>query len=139
MCGLGAFIETVNVYRELDVVGSLWSTGRKLIDAVNSIACELGIQDYFQFYGVPCAPSYVTRDKSRQASMEFRTLFLQEMVKNGVLIPWVALCYAHGQRELDLVTEAARRALRVYRDALEQGCDRYLEGRPIKPVFRKFN
>ncbi len=33
---------------------------------------------------------------------------------------------------------AVAEALRVYRRALEDGPERYLEGRPVKPVFRPY-
>jgi glutamate-1-semialdehyde 2,1-aminomutase len=29
--------------------------------------------------------------------------------------------------------------LRIYRKALEDGIEKYIVGRPVKPVFRKFN
>jgi glutamate-1-semialdehyde 2,1-aminomutase len=29
--------------------------------------------------------------------------------------------------------------LQVYKKALEDGVEKYLVGRPVKPVFRKFN
>jgi hypothetical protein len=27
----------------------------------------------------------------------------------------------------------------MYRKALDEGIDKYLEGRPVKPVYRRFN
>lgn len=139
MCGLGAFVETVNVYQELDVVGKIWASGKALIDGMNGIAHELGIADQFSLVGVPCSPNFLTRDSNGDISLAFRTLFVQEMVKNGVLMPWVALSYSHGEAEISLALEAARKSLEVYRNALTDGVDRYLVGRPIKSVFRKFN
>jgi glutamate-1-semialdehyde 2,1-aminomutase len=139
MCGLGAFVETMKVYQELDVIGSLWNAGKLLIDGMNDIARELKISDYFEFRGVPCSPVFTTRDRDKSVSLGFRTLFLQEMVKNQVLIPWVALSYSHKASEMQTALEAGRKSLLVYREALDQGIEKFLEGRPIKPVFRKFN
>ncbi|TGU70598.1 glutamate-1-semialdehyde 2,1-aminomutase [Geomonas terrae] len=139
MCGLGALVETIKVYKELDVVGQLWKTGSALMEGMNAIAGELGIADYFKFVGVPCSPNFITKDRSGEVSLAFRTLFVQEMINCGVLMPWVAICYSHQQAELDIALEAGRQSLKVYRKALEQGVDGYLEGRPIKPVFRRFN
>lgn len=139
MCGLGAFVETVKVYQELDVIGSIWRAGASLMEGMNGIAAELGIADHFSFVGVPCSPNFLTRDSSGEISLPFRTLFVQEMVKNGVLMPWVALSYSHGENEIAVALEAARKSLEVYRRALSDGVDRYLEGRAIKSVFRKFN
>jgi glutamate-1-semialdehyde 2,1-aminomutase len=139
MCGMGAFVETLKVYEELDVVGRIWDSGRKLSDGMNELAREFGVADCFQFIGVPCSPNFITKDKTGQVSLEYRTLFVQEMIRNGVLIPWVAISYSHQDAEIDMALEAGRKSLKVYSRALEEGIDKYLQGRPIKPVFRKFN
>ena len=82
---------------------------------------------------------YFTKDKSGKTSLEFRTLFSQEMIKNEVLIPWIALSYSHGEKELELTLNAVKKSLHVYKQALEHGIEKYLKGRAIRPVFRKFN
>jgi glutamate-1-semialdehyde 2,1-aminomutase len=61
------------------------------------------------------------------------------MIRNGVLMPWIAPSFAHGDTELQRTLEAARKALAVYAQALEQGVERFLQGPVIKPVFRRFN
>jgi glutamate-1-semialdehyde 2,1-aminomutase len=61
------------------------------------------------------------------------------MIRNGVLMPWIAPSFAHGDAELQRTLDAARKALAVYAQALEQGVERFLQGPAIKPVFRKFN
>jgi len=139
MCGLGAFIKTVEVYRESDVVGSLWKYGVRLLSGMTSIATDLGIQDYFQVEGYPCSPSYVTKDKDGVVSLPLRTLFNQEMIRNGVLIPWIALSASHGETELSFTMEAVRKSLAVYAQALDKGTAAYLKGSVIKPVFRRRN
>ena len=54
-------------------------------------------------------------------------------------MPWIALCHRHGVAELEITQEAADKAFRVIRKAIDEGIDGFLEGPPIKPVFRKFN
>jgi glutamate-1-semialdehyde 2,1-aminomutase len=139
MSGLGAFLETVAIYRENDVCAHLWRYGQRLKDGLRSLAIECGVQDYFTVDGPAISLNYLTLDSSAAPSMEFRTLFAQEMVRNGVLMPWIAVSYAHGEEELEKTFEAARKALSVYAEALEKGVGAYLEGAPIRPVFRKFN
>ena len=139
MCGLGAFVKTVEFYNENHVVDHLWNYGEKLIAGMNRIAKELGIQDYFEATGVPCSPNYSTKDRSGNASLPFRTLFSQEMIKNGVLIPWIAISYAHQEDELNFTLNAVKNALQIYEKALKEGIDKYLAGPSIKPVFRTFN
>lgn len=139
MCGLGAFVETVKFYKEHNVTEHLWEYGTALIEGMNAIARDLGIEKEFELYGVPCSPNYATKDREGNISMPLRTLFSQEMIKQGVLMPWIAISYAHGPKELQFTLDAARKALEVYKKALEEGIEKYLVGEPIKPVFRKYN
>jgi glutamate-1-semialdehyde 2,1-aminomutase len=139
MCGLGAFIRTVRFYQDNNVIDHLWKYGTRLMNGMNGIAIELGISDYFAAVGIPCSPNYVTKDKTGTPSLPMRTLFSQEMINNGVLIPWIAISYAHGDTEYDITMNAVRETLLVYRKALEEGVDKYLIGPVIKPVFRVFN
>ncbi|MBF0405893.1 MAG: glutamate-1-semialdehyde 2,1-aminomutase [Candidatus Riflebacteria bacterium] len=139
MCGLGAFVETLKVYQELDVIGNIWNAGKKLISGMNNIAADTGIADSFQFTGLPCSPNFSTKDSAGNACLGLRTLFVQEMLKCGVLMPWVALSYSHQAEEIDFALEAGKKALAIYKKALSEGYGKYLVGRPIKPVFRKKN
>jgi glutamate-1-semialdehyde 2,1-aminomutase len=139
MCGLGAFVEAVNFYQQHDVIGHLWNYGEKLINGINAIAKDMGLEKYFEVYGIPCSPNYLTKDKTEQSSMGLRTLFSQEMIKNGVLIPWIAISYAHGESELQKTLDATKKALAVYAKGVEDGYEKYLHGAVIKPVFRKYN
>lgn len=139
MSGLGAFVATVKFMHEHKVVEHLWDYGRKLTSMMERQAQAHGIADSFKVGGAACSPFYLTLDKSGANSLALRTLFSQEMIKNGVLMPWIALSYRHGDAELALTEQAIDAAFRVYRRALEEGTENYLQGPVIKPVFRKFN
>ncbi len=139
MCGLGAFIAAMAEYRKHDVIKHLWTYGEKLINGLNAAAKEAGIGDHFRAEGFPCSPGYMTFGKDGKASLPLRTLFSQEMIKGGVLMPWIALSLAHGETELELTLNAARAAFKTYARALEDGTEKHLKGRAIRPVFRKHN
>ena len=139
MSGLGAFIETVKFMKENNVVEHLWGYGRKLIRLMNDTAKDFGIGENFVAGGVECSPYYLTFDKNGENSLGLRTLFAQEMIKNGVLIPWIALSYAHGDKELELTKKALESSFKVYKKAVDEGYEKYLIGDVIKPVFRKYN
>jgi len=139
MSGLGAFVETVKFMHEHKVVEHLWDYGRKLTAMMERQAQAHGIADSFKVGGAACSPFYLTLDKSGANSLALRTLFSQEMIKNGVLMPWIALSYRHGDAELALTEQAIDAAFRVYGRALEEGTENYLQGPVIKPVFRKYN
>jgi glutamate-1-semialdehyde 2,1-aminomutase len=99
----------------------------------------MGLSDLFYMDGGYVSMNYITKDPEGNISMPFRTLFAQEMIKNGVLIPWIAPSFAHGQKELDLTLQAVSDALQVYKKALYEGIDKYLVGPAVKPVFRQYN
>lgn len=139
MSGLGAFIETVNIYKEKDVCRHLWEYGARLRDGLSAVARACGVADHFVMDGPAISLNYITRDETGSPSTKYRTLFSQEMIRHGVLIPWLAVSYAHGDEELALTLAAAEKALQVYANALDGGVGRFLEGAEIKPVFRKFN
>ena len=83
--------------------------------------------------------NYVTRDADGVVSLDYRTLFAQEMARHGVLMSWIAVSLSHRELELQMTLEAARKSLEVYVKALNDGVEKYLEGPAVKPVFRKFN
>ncbi|MBK9699480.1 MAG: glutamate-1-semialdehyde 2,1-aminomutase [Flavobacteriales bacterium] len=139
MSAFGAFNRTVEIYQSEDITGHLWRYGRRLIEGLNTLAAEAGVADRFEAHGFGCSPYYTTRDAQGQVSLPFRTLWSQEMIRGGVLMPWVALSAAHGDAELDQTLTAARKALAVYAAALSDGIDKHLVGPAVKPVFRKHN
>lgn len=139
MSSLGAFVETINQYKQLNVIDHIQKTGNKLINGFNSIAKEFGISDYFKVVGTPYSPNYLTFDNDGNSSLGLRTLFSQEMIKNKVLMPWIAMSWSHKEHEIEIALEAGRKALKVYKKALEGSFSDFLEGDVIKPVFRKFN
>ena len=139
MSGLGAFVATIQFMRENNVIDHLWGYGSKLVNLMNETAKDFNLEKYFVAGGVECSPYYLTFDKDGQYSLGLRTLFSQEMIKNGVLIPWIAISYMHSDEELRITKKALQHTFEVYKKAINEGIDKYLVGDVIKPVFRKYN
>jgi glutamate-1-semialdehyde 2,1-aminomutase len=125
--------------QEHNVIQHLWNYGSELIGLINRKAVEHGIESHFKAGGVACSPYYSTLDSQGNPSLELRTLFSQEMIRNGVLIPWIALSFSHKDAEFDFTANALDESFSVYAKALEDGVGQYLSGPVIKPVFRKYN
>jgi glutamate-1-semialdehyde 2,1-aminomutase len=139
MSGLGAFVATMDFMQRNKVVEHLWEYGQKLTAMMRRQSEAHGIHDSFKVGGVSCSPYYLTLDSSGANSLALRTLFSQEMIRNGVLMPWIALSYRHGDAEFATTERAIEKAFTIYRRALTDGVEKYLEGHVIKPVFRKHN
>ena len=139
MSGLGAFVSTMNFMQQHKVIEHLWSYGNKLITMMNQQAQRYGISDSFKTGGIACSPYYLTLDSQGVNSLALRTLFVQEMIKNGVLMPWIALAYRHGELEFEITERAISETFSIYSKAVEEGVEKYIEGQIIRPVFRKIN
>jgi len=136
---LAAAIETMRMYRELDVVAHMWKQGEKLKRGVLDAAKRQGVEQWFGVQGRPCNLIYYTLDPQGQRSQVYRALFLQELIARGVLAPSFVVNYAHADTDIDRTVTAVDGALGVYRRAIEEGAEKFLIGPPVKPVFRTFN
>jgi glutamate-1-semialdehyde 2,1-aminomutase len=136
---LAAGIETMNVYKNQNVIETLYRQGKRLADGINQRISDLNLNGYFEILGRPCNLIFATRDQSKNPSQSFRTLFLQEMIQRGIISPSFVVSYSHSDEDIDRTIDAASESLAVYRKALEDGIDKYLNGRPVKPVNRKYN
>jgi glutamate-1-semialdehyde 2,1-aminomutase len=139
MNGLGAFVESMKFIQKNNVIEHIWSYGQQLISLMNETAKKFNIEKNFVAGGVECSPYYLTFDNEGNNSLGLRTLFVQEMIKHGVMMPWIAISHSHGKNELKITKEALEKTFEIYKKAIEQGYEKYLLGDIIKPVFRKYN
>ncbi|PWN08045.1 glutamate-1-semialdehyde 2,1-aminomutase [Gracilimonas sp. 8A47] len=136
---LAAALETIKIYREEPVIETLWARGRQLESGLRSIIDELSLHDYFTISGKPCCLVFGTNDENKQPSQPFRTLFMQEAIKQGLLLPSLIVSYAHTEKDIERAIEGIGEALVVYKKAIHEGIDKYLHGKSVQPVFRKYN
>jgi glutamate-1-semialdehyde 2,1-aminomutase len=136
---LGASLETIKIYRNHHVVERLWQAGERLRKQVERSIAENRLEGYFELYGRPCNLIFATHDHDQRRSQPYRTLFMQELISRGVLGPSFVVSFSHSDADIDFTAEAVHGALAVYRKALDEGIEKYLTGRPVKPVYRKFN
>jgi glutamate-1-semialdehyde 2,1-aminomutase len=136
---LAAAIEVMQIYRRENVVEFLYRQGERLRTGIDQMIASLKLGDYFQVLGRSPNLIYATRDQSKQPSQAFRALFLQETIQRGLIMPSLVVSFSHSDADIDRTIEAIGESLQVYRRALEDGVENFLVGRPVKPVFRKFN
>lgn len=137
---LAASIACINEIRKHDIVSHFWQTGQALMDGVRAAAKDVDAEQYVDVFGYGVKPAFAFRDETGQISMTARTLFLQETIARGLLMPYVVPSYAHKKENIDFAVECARDALEVMKDAAEgKGMAAAIEGGGVKPVFRKFN
>jgi glutamate-1-semialdehyde 2,1-aminomutase len=136
---LAASMKTIQIYREQNVVEFLWQQGEKLRALVHQSVLENKLEGFFELTGRSCNLIFTTLDQQRQRSQSFRTLFMQELIRRGVIGPSFVVSFSHTDADIQRTSEAVYGAHAVYRKALDEGVEPFLEGRPVKPVYRTFN
>jgi glutamate-1-semialdehyde 2,1-aminomutase len=136
---LAAALEVMRIYSEEPVIETLWRQGVRLRDGINEVIAKRGLQDCFRVSGQPCCLTYATLNADGKASQEFRTLFLQETIQRGLIAPSFVVSYVHTDEVIDQTIALVDAALAVYSRALDEGIEKYLIGRPVKPVLRRYN
>jgi glutamate-1-semialdehyde 2,1-aminomutase len=135
--GLAAFRAVVRAYRETNPVATMERQGRALADGVNAAAREAGVAEYLSVLGRPSCQIFRTADATGAPSQAMRTLFLQEILRRGVLGQSYVISAAHTNADVEQTIEAARAAMIPYRKALETGRPEELfAGRPVAPAHR---
>jgi glutamate-1-semialdehyde 2,1-aminomutase len=120
------------------VTEHLHRQGRRLRDGFEQAVDANGLRGLVGCLGRDCCLFFSTLDADRKPSQPMRTLFLQEMIRRGVLAPSFVVSYSHRDEDIDHTIAAAGEALAVYRRALDEGVERYLVGPSVKPVFRPY-
>lgn len=136
---LAAAIATMEFYRDKDVVVFLDQQGSRLKEGVNKASRELGIEDKISIIGPNCCSVFTTKDQNGNPSQPFRTLFLQELMKNGLLMPSSIVSYSHSDMDIDETIKRMYEAMKIYKKALELGIEKFLIGKSVAPVWRKYN
>jgi glutamate-1-semialdehyde 2,1-aminomutase len=136
---LAAAIATMKVYETEPVIEHLYCQGERLIKGIEQSVQEHKLDGYFGTIGKACNLLFYTRDENHQPSQPMRSLFLQEIIKRGVLAPSLVVSYSHTDEDIDRTLDAVNESLYIYRKALEEGFEKYLVGQSIKPAIRKYN
>ena len=136
---LAACAATIKELRERDVIGRLWSQGRRLQDGYNVLAREFGVEAYTACIGLPPHTVMTFKDADGVDSPAQKSLFQQECLKRGILLSvGHNLCYAHSDEDVDYTLRVYRTSLEVLSQAVREGdiLER-LEGAPVQSVFRQ--
>ncbi len=135
---MAAALETIKIFIEKDVVKEIHRKNKKLIELCQFIVNESNIVQYIQIISAEWLPVFVFKNSNGEVSSGYRTLFLQEMIRRGVLFQGIFLSsLSHTDDDIYYFAKAFQESVKVYEKALEEGYEKYLSGEPAKPVFRK--
>ncbi len=136
---IAAGIATINEFINKNVLKHNHAIGNLLIKACKKIIADKNLQNNVEIIGDDWMSIFMFRNKSGEISSEYRTLAMQEMIKNGILFQGAFTpCFSHSEEDVKYFAEAFDTSLNTYAKALEEGHEKYLVGKAAKPVFRKY-
>jgi glutamate-1-semialdehyde 2,1-aminomutase len=136
---LAAARETLHIYQRSHVIERLYRQGERLRAGINVRIANHKVGEQFAILGRAPNLIYATKDANGRSSQGFRTLFLQEMIRGGIIAPSFVVSFSHSDEVIDHTIEVVDQALGIYARALAEGLEKYLLGRSVKPVNRRFN
>lgn len=136
---LAAATTTMRLYRDEPVIDHIYAMGELLRDGVRQVVARHDLQRHIQVIGRPCCLAFTTLDQHGLPSQGFRSLFLQETIRRGILAPSLVVSYSHQPDDIAAAIDAIDGALGLYRRALSDGAEAHLVGRPSQLVYSSHN
>jgi len=135
---LAACVATVNEFEKHDVCGHMWKMGSILKEGFNKIAKEKNLDA--ECIGLPPRLQLILKDETGNDSLLFKSLFIQELVENGIFMHphAILLCYKHSKDEIEFTLREIEKALSILKDAIEKGdVKNRIRGNVAKEVIRR--
>ncbi|WP_051416424.1 glutamate-1-semialdehyde 2,1-aminomutase [Asinibacterium sp. OR53] len=138
--GLAAALATLKECERVNVNEHIWNLGGQLRKGFEQLIKEEGVGKYIKLIGFDCNPHILCTKENGTYWPELHTSFHEEVIDQGILIPWISITYAHTNLELDITLQALREGLRKIKKSVEmENIEDSFVGEAVKPVFRPFN
>ena len=136
--GMAAALATIDEFKAKEVLAHNHAIGRRLAEECHRAVSARGLEASLQVLMCDWMVTFIFRDESGAVCSGLRTLFMQEMIKRGVLFQGIfSPCFSHNPDDVEIFVEAFTASLEVYAQAVTDGYEGYLVGEPAKPVFRR--
>jgi glutamate-1-semialdehyde 2,1-aminomutase/spore coat polysaccharide biosynthesis protein SpsF len=136
---LAAAMATLDVMERENYWAHVWKQGAKLQDGFRALAKEYGLEKTADCAGMPPWTVCIFTDTAGFSSLQIKSLFQQEMIRNGILFSGSQfISLSHSDEDITKTLDAYREAMKVLRFALDcTAVDKMTLGEPIELVFRR--
>ncbi len=135
---LAASVATIEKIQKNDVINHLWSFGQNLGDSVKQLIIKYDLEKAISLCGY--APWKILQflDNTSATAFEIKTLFIQEMIKRGILInSSFNINFAHSDLEKFKILKAIEEVFNILADCLiNEKVGKHLRSPAIKPLFK---
>ena len=112
--------------------------GQRLADGCCEVVREAGLEELVAGARPTLCLMFTTAGPDGAPSQEYRTLFLQELLRRGVLGQSFVVSAAHTDDDIDQTVEAVAGALGLRRAVDAGSTEGFLRGRPVAPALRRY-
>ncbi|MBP9829248.1 MAG: aminotransferase class III-fold pyridoxal phosphate-dependent enzyme [Proteobacteria bacterium] len=135
---LAASLETIRKIKAKSVIPYLWEYGADLASILETTIKEFSLQDIITLNGFAPWKIFGFHDVSFASSLEIKTLFIQEMLKRGILInSSFNITYSHNTLDKMKIQHAFEEVCSIISKGIKnQNILGLLSNLPIKPLFK---
>jgi glutamate-1-semialdehyde aminotransferase len=137
---LAALIATIQIYKEKNIIDNMHIKGKRIVDATLQIINKYEMAQFIEVTKSYWTPVWLFHSKKDKNSLPYKTFFMQEMIKAGVLFQGAFVAsLSHEEEEITFFLNAFETSVKSYKSLIENdNIDEKLIGDAIKPVFRKY-
>ena len=135
---IAAAIETINFIKRKKVIKNIWKKGNYLKKAVKELIKKYDLQKIIDIKGYAPWTSIQFTEKNRDENAYIKTLFISEMLKNGVLINSTNnISYALSDPQLKKIIKAYSQSFKTIKEyKISKKKNKLLYKNRVKPVFK---
>lgn len=135
---LAATLATVTKIQTQPVIEHMKAQGQKILDGISKIINDNDFGDILQMGGQPCWCILNIKDTPEYNSWTIKTLFLQEMLKRGILtLGSHETTYAHSDADIAQLLKAYAEVLPILKDGVRNNkVVKMLNCKPLVPLFK---
>jgi glutamate-1-semialdehyde 2,1-aminomutase len=135
---LAAGSKVIDIFIKKKVIKHNYKICQLIIKKCSNLIKEKNLGDYILITECPWLVGFEFCDNKKNISKIYKTLFIQEMIKNGVLFQGTFVSsLSHSNKDVKKFINAFENALNIYQKALKKGATYFLNGGIIKPIFNK--
>jgi len=135
---LAASLATIEKMKKYPVIEHMKKQGSKILDKVSCLITEQELNDVFEINGQPSWTIFNIKDTETYNSWTIKTLFMQEMIKRGILtLGSHEITYAHTDHDIEKLLIAYSEVLPILKDGIRNNkmLD-LLDCEPLVPLFK---
>ncbi len=138
---LAAASETIQEMKKKRIQQHYWKMGGKLRKGLADLIKKHGLSKNLDLIGFAPNLSLNFKDNSGTVSFVYKSIFLQEIIKRGILFQgYFAISFSHKEAEIKHTIKVFDEAMKTFKQIISTGNpEKYLLGEAVKPVFRKYN